>query len=341
MNFKEILKEQFKDLVTEETLTTVYEAFEQAVNEKATQKAEQISEEKLTEQNEKLQEKINLEVEAALLKVDEDHSEKLQKLVESIDADHTAKLEKLIEAIDTDHTAKLQKVLKKIDESHTEMLQQVINKYENALVTEAKEFRDNMVSEVSNYLDLYLTKTVPTEQISEAVNNIQAKKTLDAIRNLVAIDESYIDGEVKEALQDGKKIIDSLKKELNEAISTNTELNHKLNEVEANFLLEQKTKELPTSAKKYVSKLLKGKSVEYIQENFQYVVDMHERELSEKVETSKEENVTRRIVESTDRPVVDEPLENEVTPTITESDSNLVSDYLSVMKRGDNSPLYR
>lgn len=341
MNFKEILKEQFKDLVTEETLTTVYEAFEQAVNEKATQKAEQISEEKLNEQNEKLEEKINLEVEAALLKVDEDHSEKLHKLIESIDADHTAKLEKLIEAIDTDHTAKLQKVLKKIDESHTEMLQKVISKYENALVTEAKEFRDNMVSEVSNYLDLYLTKTVPTEQISEAVNNIQAKKTLDAIRNLVAIDESYIDGEVKEALQDGKKIIDSLKKELNEAISTNTELNHKLNEVEASFLLEQKTKELPTSAKRYVSKLLKGKSVEYIQENFQYVVDMHERELSEKVETSKEENVTRRIVESTDRPVADEPLENEVASTITESNSNLVGDYLSIMKRGDNSPLYR
>jgi hypothetical protein len=341
MNFKEILKEQFKDLVTEETLTTVYEAFEQAVTEKAQQKAEQIAEEKLNEQTEKLQEKIDLEVEAALLKVDEDHSEKLQKLVESIDADHTAKLEKLIEAIDTDHTAKLQKVLKKIDESHTEMLQQVISKYETALATEAKEFQSNLVSEVSNYLDLYLTKTVPTEQISEAVNNIQARKTLDAIRGLVAIDESYIDGEVKEALQDGKKIIDSLKKELNEAVSVNTELNHKLNEVEANLLLEQKTKELPTSTKGYVTKLLKGKSAEYIQENFQYVVDMHERELSEKVETSKEQNVARRIVESTDRPTVDEPLNDEVSPINAEQNTSLVGDYLSVMKRGDNSPLYR
>ena len=38
-DFKEILKEQFKDLVTEETLTAVHEAFEQAVTEKATQKA--------------------------------------------------------------------------------------------------------------------------------------------------------------------------------------------------------------------------------------------------------------------------------------------------------------
>ena len=326
MNFKEILKEQFKDLVTEETLTAVHEAFEQAVTEKATQKAEQIVEEKINEQNEKLQEKIELEVEAALLKVDEDHSEKLQKL---------------IEAIDTDHTAKLQKVLKKVDESHTDMLQQVIDKHETAIVTEAKEFRDNMVNEVSSYLDLYLEKAVPSKQISEAVSNIQAKKTLDSIRELVAIDESYIDGEVKEALLDGKKIIDSLKNELNEAVSTNTKLNHKLNEVESNLLLEQKTKELPTSTRGYVTKLLKGKSAEYIHENFQYVVDMHEREISEKVETSKERNVARRIVESTDRPVVEEPLNDEIRTFVNESASSAIGDYLNVMKRGDGSVLYR
>ena len=326
MNFKEILKEQFKDLVTEETLTAVHEAFEQAVTEKATQKAEQIVEEKINEQNEKLQEKIELEVEAALLKVDEDHSEKLQKL---------------IEAIDTDHTAKLQKVLKKVDESHTDMLQQIITKHETVLVTEAKEFRDNMVNEVSSYLDLYLEKAVPSKQISEAVSNIQAKKTLDSIRELVAIDESYIDGEVKEALLDGKKIIDSLKNELNEAVSTNTKLNHKLNEVESNLLLEQKTKELPTPTRGYVTKLLKGKSAEYIHENFQYVVDMHEREISEKVETSKEQNVARRIVESTDRPVVEEPLNDEIGTIVNESISSAVGDYLNVMKRGDGSVLYR
>jgi hypothetical protein len=341
MNFKEILKEQFKDLVTEETLTAVHEAFEQAVTEKATQKAEQIVEDKINEQSEKLQEKIELEVEAALLKVDEDHSEKLQKLIEAIDTDHTAKLQKLIEAIDTDHTAKLQKVLKKVDESHTDMLQQVIDKHETAIVTEAKEFRDNMINEVSSYLDLYLEKAVPSKQISEAVSNIQAKKTLDSIRELVAIDESYIDGEVKEALLDGKKIIDSLKNELNEAVSTNTKLNHKLNEVESNLLLEQKTKELPTSTRGYVTKLLKGKSAEYIHENFQYVVDMHEREISEKVETSKEQNVARRIVESTDRPVVEEPLNDEIRTFVNESASSAIGDYLNVMKRGDGSVLYR
>ena len=348
MNFKEILKEQFKDLVTEDTLTTVYEAFEAAVNEKAErQNKEQIG---------LLNERIQLEVDAALMKVDEDHSEKLEQLVEAIDQDHTAKLQKLVEAIDEDHTAKLQKliesidedhtnklqkVLKKIDESHTEMLQQVISRYQTELKESAAGFQGRMIDEVSSYLDLYLEKIVPKEQISEAVVNIQAKKALDTIRQIVSVDESYMDGEVKEALIDGKKIIDSLKKELNEAVSVNTELNHKLNEVESNLLLEQKTKELPASTRGYVTKLLKGRSPEYIQENFQYVVEMHERELSDRVETAKEKSVPRRIVESTDRPLVNEHLENEIVSPRDEERSSPVGEYLNVMKRGDKSPLYR
>lgn len=341
MNFKDILKEQFKDLVTEETLTTVYEAFEQAVTEKAEQKAEQLTEEKLKEQETSLQEKINLEVEAALLKVDEEHTSKLEALVEAIDKDHTEKLQTLINTIDEDHSNKLQKVLKKVDESHTEMLQQVINKYEKELNENAETFRTKIVDEVSNYLDLYLENIVPKDQISEAVENIQARKTLDQIRNLVAIDESYIDGEVKEALVDGKKTIDSLKKELNEAVSLNTKLNHKLNEAESKLLLEQKTQELPSSTRKYVTKLLSGKSPEYIQENFQYVLEMHEREVNEKVENAKEESLPRRIVESTDRPEVNEPLSDEIVPTINESDSSPVGEYLNVMKRGDKSLVFR
>ncbi|NCX05992.1 MAG: hypothetical protein EBW68_09470, partial [Actinobacteria bacterium] len=120
-----------------------YAAFEAAVNDKAEQRAE-------------------LQVEAAITKIDEDHTAKLQTLVESIDADHTTKLQKLVEAIDFDHAIKLKKVLTKIDEEHTAKLQQVIEKYDTTLNEEAESFRTRLVDEVSNYMDLYLEKVVPT-----------------------------------------------------------------------------------------------------------------------------------------------------------------------------------
>jgi len=302
MDFKKILQEQFKDLITEDTLTAVHEAFEQAVEEKAEQKTQ-------------------LQVEAVTAKIDEDHSEKLQKLVEAIDADHTAKLKKLVETIDFDHAQKLRKVLTKIDEEHTGKLKQVIKHYQTVLNEEAETFRSRLVDEVSNYLDLYMEKTIPTEQVNEAVENIRAKKTLDQIRQLVAINEDYIDNEVKEALVDGKRTIDSLKKELNEALESNTELNHKLNRSEAALLLENKTKELPSAAKSYVNKLLKGKSPEYIQENYQYVVEMFEKEISEQEDIAKE-GVEQRIVESVDRPEL-EVLQEEISSPMQASEPRL------------------
>jgi hypothetical protein len=318
MDFKSILKEQFKDLITEETLTAVHEAFETAVTEKAEQRAQ-------------------LAVEAATTKLDDEHAAKLESLIESIDTDHTAKLQKLVETIDFDHAQKLNKVIQKIDETHTKMLENVVNKYNTKLNEEAKVYREQLVTEISNYLDLYLEKVTPTSQVNEAVENIRSRKVLDEIRKLVGINEEFIDTEVKEALVDGKKTIDSLKKELNEAIEQNTVINHKLQTVEAHLLLEEKTKELPVTAKKYVSKLLKGKSPEYIQENFQYVVEMFEKETSDEVETA-QEKAAARIVESVDRPEANEPADEPFSAPYAVEDTG-VSGYLNEMKKRDTTKL--
>jgi hypothetical protein len=318
MDFKSILKEQFKDLITEETLTAVHEAFEAAVNEKADQRAE-------------------LAVEAATTKLDEDHAAKLESLIESIDSDHTAKLQKLVETIDFDHAVKLKKVLEKIDEDHTAKLQTVVEKYETTLKEEAESFRTRLVDEISNYMDLYLEKVVPTQQVNEAVENIRSRKVLDEIRKLVGINEEFINSEIKDALIDGKTTIDSLKKELNEALEANTAINAKLQNAEAKILLEEKTKDMPQSTKAYVSKLLKGKSPEYIQENYQYVVEMFEKEASEQVEDAKEQAVSR-IVEAVDRPE-SEPLVEEVISRPPVENKSPVGGYLNEMKKLDGSKL--
>jgi len=345
MDFKTILKEQFKDLITEDTLTAVHEAFEKAVTEKAqleTEKAlTQLDEEhtqklsQLMEVIKENQEKAELEAKLALVKMDEDHSAKLSQLVESIDEDHSEKLSKLIEAIDFDHTQKLNQVLAKIDEDHTAKLEAVVEKYETALHEEAQSFQERLVEEVSNYMDLYLEKTVPTTQVSEAVENIRAATLLQQIRQIVGINEDFVNEEIKEALVDGKKTIDSLKKELNEALETNTELNHKFNQVQSALLLEQKTKDMPQATKNYVTRLLKGKSPEYILENYQYVVEMFDKEVSDQEENA-QENVQRRLVEAVDVPSSESDLEEEisVTPPVVKEG---VGGYLNEMKKLDKN----
>lgn len=311
---KNILSEQFKDLISEETLNTIEEAFVQAVEEKT-------------------KEKIQLESENLKQKLDNSYTTKLQHVVEQIDTDHTTKLKKLVEAIDMDHAAKLQKLVKGIDQKHTKMLEQVVEKYEGQIAEEAKGFQERIVEEVSNYLDLYLDKNLPTQQISEAVANIKAAKQLNQIRQIVGISEEFVDTEIKEALVDGKKTIDSLRDELNEALKENAQLNQRANKAEATIIIEQKTQDMPSSKKQFVSKLLGNKAPQYIEENFGYVVEMFEKEAQEEVDEIKE-SVKNEFIKTPniDRPQVIEEqkqFNNEIERTVS---SEVVNGYLNEMK---------
>jgi hypothetical protein len=311
---KNILNEQFKDLISEETLNTIEEAFQQAVDEKS-------------------QEKIQLESENLKQKLDESYTAKLEMVIEKIDADHTAKLKKLVEAIDTDHAVKLQKLIKGIDQKHTQMLQQVVEKYEGEMAEEAKSFQERLVEEVSNYLDLYIEKSIPTEQITEAVNNIRAVKQLAQIRQIVGISEEFIDNEVKEALVDGKKTIDSLRAELNEALKENAQLNNRANKAEASIILEKKTADMPSAKKQFVTKLLGNKAPQYIEENFQYVVDMFEKETQEEVDEIKESVKTQFTkTPQIDRPQIIEEKQNFNNEIERAGSGDQVTGYLNEMK---------
>ena len=315
MNVKSILSEKFEDLISEETLNTIQEAFEKAVDEKA-------------------QTKIQLESENIKQQLDEHYTGKLQEVIESVDADHTAKLRKLVEAIDTDHAVKLQKLVKNIDQKHTGMLKQVVEKYETTLKTEAEAFQSRIVEEVSNYMDLYLDKAIPAEQISEAVENIRATKQIEQIRQIVGISEEFIDAEIKEALLDGKRTIDSLRAELNSTLKENVDLSAKATKANASILLEKKTADMPSEKKSFVTKLLSNKAPEYIEENFSYVVDMFEREAQDELEIIKE-SVKNEFVKapSVDRPEVIEEAKNFNNEVERTASSDTVSGYLNEMKK--------
>jgi hypothetical protein len=338
---KNILNEQFKDLISEETLQTIEAAFQEAVTQQASDKVQaetaaikQQLEESFEESLEaKSKERVELETQNLREKLDEQYTAKLEQVLEKIDADHSAKLKKIVEAIDTDHAVKLQRVVKQIDKKHTAMLQQVVEKYEHELREEATSFQSRLVEEVSNYFDLYIDKNLPQQQISEAVQNIRAAKQLAQIRQIVGISEEFIDSEVKEALVDGKRTIDSLRAELNESLKTNAELNQRANRAEAAILLEQKTADMPSAKRQFVTKLLKNKAPQYIEENISYVVAMFEKESQEEVDEIKE-SVKQQFTQAprVDRPQVLEEQQSFNNEIARADSSDSVTGYLNEMK---------
>ena len=297
MNIKELIKSIDPDVITEETATVIAEAFEKAVEEKANARVE-------------------LEVKSALINLDEEHAAKLQKLIDAIDLDHTNKLQQVVSAINENHAAKLKTVLRKYD----------------ALVEErAQQFSSKLVGEISNYLDLYLEKAIPSLQLEEAVANTYAKNTLSKIKKLISIDPEYINENVKEALTTGKRAIDDLKSQLNESVKDNIRINQELKQTKAALILEAKAKDLPQRKKDYVTRLLSNKDAQYIEENFNYVVEMFEKDELELADDVTE-NATARAVTRDVAPAQTSIIEESVSSTDSSRDDS-VSGYLTIMKQ--------
>lgn len=294
--FAEILKQVDESVINEETAKAITEAFDSAVDEKVNAR-------------------VSLEVESVLAKQDDDHA---------------VKLKKLLEAIDTDHSDKLQKVVNALTENHTSKLKNVVSFYRKAINEKANKFSTKMVSEISNYLDLYLDKKVPNLQLEEAVQNTYARKQLDKIRELVGIDSDYINESVKSVVSKGKSKIDELNEKLNEAYKENHMLSEKLKVNMNAVLLEKKTKGMPSAKKEFIFNLLNDKSSSYIEENFSYVVEMFERGEEDKSSNLVQEAKNKALSRDAKIPAT--------TSVITESVSNTeeynpVSNYLNELSR--------
>jgi len=260
-----ILKEATKDLLSEDTLKAISEAVEKKAEDKAT-----------------------LAVEAALVQQDEEYSAKLEKVLEAIDADHTAKLTKIVSRIDEVHAKQFSTALNKIDIDHSAKLQKLVKMYEGALKGSADEFKKTLVENVSSYLELYIDKAIPTQQIQEATMNTRSAKIIDEIKRLVSLDETFINESVKEALLDGKRQIDEANAKAASAAKSAQLLNEKVEKIETSLLLEKKTSNLPANKKSYMQRVLAEKSSKFINENFNYVLEMFDKREEENLEMLKE-----------------------------------------------------
>lgn len=297
----EQLKSLGDDILSEETLKELEQSFNESVEELA-----------------------QLRVEKALVEQDEEHAIKLEKLLEAIDADHTNKLQKVVEAI---------------DKNHSEKLVALVEKFRKEIDQDAKVFKESLVDNISDYLDLYIEKSIPTEQIQEAVKNKHAINVLEGLRNSLSIDSALSNQSVREAVIDGKRQIDEAAQEKQKLIEENKQLKESLNSQQAQLALDKLTEGLPASKKRHMYKVLDGKSAEFINENFQYTLDMFEKNEKDKLSELKEQatsnkNVIERPVEKKTE-VVRESVESQIEQQEPNNrqDKNLFNNYMGELKK--------
>lgn len=307
MKINDVLDQIGSDVLTEEAKTILVEAFADSVEKQ-------------------VNERLEIEVQAALQQLDEQHA---------------GQLEGLLGTIDKDHTAKLQAVLEKIDVEHTEKLKYLIKQQTTTLNEDAKQFKSALVKQLSNYLDLYLEDAIPKGEIAEAVSNKQAQRTLREIKELVAVDEEFINDTIREAVSDGKKQIDQLKVELNEAVKQNISLNQNMKSTNSSLLLEKSTNGFSKEKKDYVVRVLKNKAPDYITENFEYVVKMFDKDSADSRDQLLEEETknSKTVSAGVDIPKSKIRQDTEILSESTEHDTGMetqaVGEYLNNLQRQD------
>lgn len=290
-DIKQILKEATKDLLSEESLEQIEQAFTASVEHHA-----------------------NLHVEKALLEQDEEYAAKLTQLLEAVDADHAKKLKRVVEALDTDRAKKLKAV---------------ITKYEGELNGNVSAVKESVVGNLSDYLDLYLEKTFPQDMIQEAVHNKQATLVLGNLRKMLGVDRALATESVRTAIKDGKQQIDEAKAAAVKASEAAKAAVSARNKAEVALMLEQKTSHLDKVKRNHVLKVLEDKSPEFIKENFDYVLEMYEKDQLKK-RRSLREDARKHTVSDKSAPaeVIEESVPEPAAP-IAPDHSHITNAYMS------------
>lgn len=187
MKIDNILPEQVKELLSEESLSSI----QQAVEDKA-----------------------KFLVEAALVEQDNLYSQKLQQLISAIDKDHTSKLKRVVEAVDRTNAAKLLKVVKRYEtelnesaamfkSSLVESISHYLEEYlDEAIPAEAIEEATKNKTAINVLENLRKVLAVDTALMSESVKEavVDGKNQIDTLTTEVEqlrkenalIKESYL-----------------------------------------------------------------------------------------------------------------------------------------------------
>ena len=273
----DLLKEVGKDVLTEDSLKEIETVFNEAVDKKA-------------------EDRSQIAVEAALHTQDEEHSKKLEELLEAVDKDHTQKLKKVVEAVDSDRARKLKNV---------------VHRYRKSINEEATSLKDTVVESVSDYLDTYIEEALPTKTIEEATTNKRAFNLLSDIRKMLSVDMVLANESIREAVKDGKDTIDANKKELTELTESHNKQAEELEGVKKDLYLEKKLVGFDEKKMNFVRKTFADKDLAFIEENFEYTVNIFDKKAQESLDILKEEAMTEN--KTKEAKVVEEKTETSKT----------------------------
>lgn len=219
---------------------------------------------------------------------EEIYADAIKKAEEITDEDHTKKLEEVTEFLDKDHTKKLEEIAELIDEDHTEKLEEVVS-----FIRE--EETDKIVEKLSKYIESNLEDYIPEQKLVDEAKLERFKKTFEEAKQILCINDEFINDEVAEAMKEAKDKIDSQEDELNILTEQRNDIKEKFLKLESRQVINRKTKNVSPKLKAYLETRFLGSSIEDIEEQFDEAIDaFNEDEDVEREKLLKEQDLNNK-----------------------------------------------
>lgn len=315
-----VLTEQVQnDLISD--LTKKLEVIKESAKEEAMTKAVVQANAKIkqldTDHTKKLEtfvEEVKTKYNTKLQRIDENHSRKLERLVKIMDAVSAKKLKTLFEKVDETYTAKMKTLVEKIDEVHTSKLKLLAEKMSDKKVVEP------ILEKVNSYVDTYVKEHLPEKQIINEEKLNRLEKCYTQLREILMVNDEYVQKEIKEAISDAKTQIESKDGVIDKLMFEKIELTKKLENIEAKHLLSEKIKDMTPSMKSYIGTRFENATKKEIEEQLNEAVEAFRLEEKNKRSKIVAEADSKKKIKS---PVIEESIsqlktEDQVDPSLSE-----------------------
>ena len=228
--------------------------------------------------------------------------------------EHTVVLNQIYEGAATLSENKL----KEQADTHLSALKRLIEKHEKIVNNRATEHRDELVEDVSSFLDEQLVKLIPEDTLQLAAENNIARKLLGKVKDVCGLDEEFVSSNVRSALVEGKQLVETQTQEIQ---------NWKIRalKAEASAVLAEKCSGMPSAKVAHIKEHFQNKSPAFIKRNFGLVLEMFDS--SEKKDRRATQSRTRKrtATRNVDR-VITEDANDEAQRTPRQKTSRVIKE---------------
>lgn len=238
-----------------------------------------LSEEQIALVKAEFDKQVEIAVESALHAYEDDAIKEIEKTLNMQSEMHIQKLIQLKEK-----AIKSQKILK----------ENLSKKYTDLILKDADKYKTKLANTIEEFITENFNKVVPYKLVAEAAKNKTASIVLTSLREQLAVDTAFSKKAISAPVIDLNNKLGNTIKLIKHLKEENNKLANEAKQNKSKLIIEQHISSLPSNAANHMRRMLQGKDEQYINENFQYILDLYNDGQEKKKKVLTEQAITKR-----------------------------------------------